>query len=76
VRAGDNARGTRGLGWTLHVETEFTEKPGELDRRVPRDRDLGPGAGLAVAIDERRPVLRERLAGVRRTIETLASKDE
>jgi hypothetical protein len=76
VRAGGDAGRTGRLGRTFHVEAEFAEKPRERDPRVTFDLDLGPGAGLAVAIDEHRPVLRDRLAGLSRPIESLASEDK
>jgi hypothetical protein len=74
VGVGDDSGRTRRLGRTFHVEGEFAEKPRERDPRVTFDLDLGPGSGLAVAIDEHRPVLRDRLAGLSRPIESLASK--
>jgi hypothetical protein len=74
VRAGGDAGRTGRLGRAFHVEAEFPEESRECDPRVTFDLDLGPGAGLAVAIDEHRPVLRERLAGLSRTIKGFASK--
>jgi hypothetical protein len=76
VRAGDDSGRTGRLGRAFHVEGKFAEKPRERDPRVTFDLDLGPGPRLSVAVDEHRPVLRERLAGLSRPIESLASEDE